>query len=38
MVYSDYPGPSIINNLNFVVVTDPDGKRYNGTVSEPPYD
>jgi hypothetical protein len=37
MVYSDYPGPTIINNLN-LVVTDPNGKRYNGNVFEEPFD
>ncbi|HKQ21175.1 MAG TPA: S8 family serine peptidase [Nitrososphaeraceae archaeon] len=37
MVYSDFPGPTIINNLN-LVVTDPTGKRYNGNVFEEPFD
>jgi hypothetical protein len=37
MTYSDYPGPSIINNLN-LVVTDPNRKRYHGNVFESPFD
>jgi serine protease AprX len=37
MVYSDYPGPGLINNLN-LVVTDPNGKRYHGNIFEEPLD
>jgi serine protease AprX len=37
MAYSDYPGTSIINNLN-LVVTDSNGKRYYGNVFEEPFD
>lgn len=29
LAYSDYPGPSLVNNLN-LIVTDPAGKRYVG--------
>jgi hypothetical protein len=29
MCYSDFPGDSLINNLN-LIVTDPSGKRYVG--------
>ena len=29
MAYSDYPGPSLVNNLNLILVA-PDGKRYAG--------
>jgi len=29
LAYSDYPGPSLVNNLN-LIVTDPDGKRHVG--------
>jgi serine protease AprX len=37
MVYSDFPGPGLINNLN-LVVTDPNGKRYHGNIFEEPSD
>ena len=37
MVYSDYPGPGLINNLN-LVVTDPNGRRYHGNIFEEPFD
>jgi serine protease AprX len=37
MVYTDYPGTSLINNLN-LVVTDPNGKRYHGNIFEEPFD
>jgi serine protease AprX len=37
MVYSDYPGPGLINNLN-LVVTDPNGKRYHGNIFDEPLD
>ncbi|MEE4261680.1 MAG: S8 family serine peptidase [Desulfobacteraceae bacterium] len=29
MAYSDYPGPSLVNNLNLILVA-PDGQRYAG--------
>ena len=29
MAYSDYPGPTLVNNLNLILVA-PDGKRYVG--------
>jgi subtilisin-like proprotein convertase family protein len=32
MAYSDYPGPSLINNLNMMLVA-PDGKRFVGNQS-----
>lgn len=34
MVYSDYPGPALVNNLN-LIVTDPGGRRYVGNQSAP---
>lgn len=37
MVYTDYPGPALINNLN-LAVTSPDGTRFNGNVFAKPYD
>src|SRR5262249_23209818 len=37
MVYTDYPGTSLINNLN-LIVTDPNGKRFHGNVFEEPFD
>jgi hypothetical protein len=37
LVWTDYPGQSLINNLN-LIVTEPDGKRFNGNVFEPPFD
>ena len=37
LVWTDCPGQSLINNLN-LIVTDPGGKRFNGNVSEPPFD
>jgi serine protease AprX len=37
MVYTDYPGRSLINNLN-LVVTDPNGKRYHGNIFDEPFD
>lgn len=37
LVWTDYPGPSLINNLN-LLVTDPQGKRYCGNVFEAPFD
>jgi serine protease AprX len=37
MVYTDYPGTTLINNLN-LIVTDPNGKRYHGNVFEKPFD
>jgi serine protease AprX len=37
MVYTDYPGTALINNLN-LIVTDPHGKRYHGNVFEEPFD
>ncbi len=32
MAYSDYPGPSLVNNLNLILVA-PDGNRYVGNQS-----
>lgn len=32
MVYSDYPGLALVNNLN-LIVTGPDGKKYTGNQS-----
>jgi subtilisin family serine protease len=32
LCYSDYPGDSLVNNLN-LIVTDPAGKRYTGNLS-----
>jgi subtilisin-like proprotein convertase family protein len=29
LIYSDYPGPSLVNNLNLILIA-PDGKRYAG--------
>jgi serine protease AprX len=37
LVWTDYPGQSLINNLN-LIVTDPGGNRFNGNVFEPPFD
>ncbi|HEU5120905.1 MAG TPA: hypothetical protein VFT71_07940 [Candidatus Nitrosocosmicus sp.] len=37
LVWTDYPGPSLINNLN-LVMTDPQGKKYRGNVFEEPFD
>lgn len=37
LVWTDYPGQSLINNLN-LIVTDPGGKRFNGNKFEPPFD
>ena len=37
LVWTDYPGEGLINNLN-LVITDPGGKRFNGNVFEPPFD
>ena len=33
LAYSDYPGPSLVNNLN-LILTAPDGKRYVGNQTE----
>jgi serine protease AprX len=37
LVWTSYPGQSLINNLN-LIVTDRGGKRFNGNVFEPPFD
>jgi hypothetical protein len=37
LVYTDYPGGSIINNLNLIVST-PNGKDYHGNQFSPPFD
>lgn len=37
MVYTDYPGPTLINNLNLVVIS-PDGSRFNGNMFKNPTD
>jgi serine protease AprX len=34
LAYSDYPGASLVNNLN-LIVTDPNGKRYVGNQATP---
>jgi serine protease AprX len=34
LAYSDYPGATLVNNLN-LIVTDPDGKRYVGNQNAP---
>jgi hypothetical protein len=37
LVWTDYPGQGLINNLN-LIVTDPAGSRYYGNAFEPPFD
>jgi len=37
LAYTDYPGNSIINNINLIVTT-PNGKDYYGNQASPPYD
>jgi hypothetical protein len=37
LVYTDYPGTRIINNLNLIVST-PNGKDYHGNQFSPPFD
>lgn len=37
LVYTDYPGNSIINNLNLIVTT-PNGNNYHGNQFSPPFD
>ena len=37
LVYTDYPGSSVINNLNLIVST-PNGKDYHGNQFSPPFD
>ena len=37
LVWTDYPGPSLVNQLN-LVVTSPGGKVYHGNQFAPPYD
>lgn len=37
LVWTDYPGQGLINNLN-LIVTDPTGSRYYGNAFEPPFD
>ncbi len=37
LAYTDYPGTSIINNLNLIVTT-PNGKDYHGNQFAPPFD
>jgi hypothetical protein len=36
LVWTDYPGQSLINKLN-LIITDPGGKRFNANVFEPPF-
>jgi serine protease AprX len=37
LTWTDFPGAGIINNLN-LIVTSPDGLRYNGNIFEEPFD
>lgn len=37
LVWTDDPGPKLINNLK-LIVTDPQDKKYHGNVFEEPFD
>ena len=37
IAWTDFPGDGLINNLN-LIVTSPDGIRYNGNIFEKPFD